>query len=272
MKEARVITSVEGSVALVRLSRPKQHNGIDFDMLHAVIREAKALRKRRDLRAVILHGEGESFCAGLDFKTVMSQPLRAAWHYSKLWQFWQNDFQRWSLAWRRVPVPVIAAIHGNCFGGGLQLALGADIRIATPDARLSFLEAKWGLVPDMGGVALVRELVPIDVAKELVFTGRIVRGDEALKMGLVTHVADDPLAAAEALAAEFMARSPDSVAASKFLLQRAWGGSESSALSEERSCQRRLMGTGNQRLAVRNAMGSRSAEIKAFKPRSGRFD
>jgi len=271
MKETRVTTSVNAGVAHVCLTRPKQHNGIDFDMLHAVIREAKALRKRRDLRAVILHGEGESFCAGLDFKTVMSQPLRAAWHYSKLWQFWQNDFQRWSLAWRRVPVPVIAAIHGNCFGGGLQLALGADIRIATPDARLSFLEAKWGLVPDMGGVALVRELVPIDVAKELVFSGRIVRGDEALEMGLVTHVADDPLAAAQALAAEFMGRSPDSVAAGKFLLQRAWGASERGALGQERAWQRRLMGTANQRIAVRNAMGSRSAEIKAFKPRSGRL-
>ena len=133
--------------------------------------------------------------------------------------FWpiRNQFQRWSMGFRELGVPVIAAIHGNCFGAGLQLALGADMRISTPDARLSVLESKWGLVPDMGGPTLLRELVRVDVAKELTFTGRVLSGEQALRLGLVSHLDSDPLARARLLAEEISARSPDAVAAGKFL-------------------------------------------------------
>jgi enoyl-CoA hydratase/carnithine racemase len=254
----RVRVTIEGAVARVALARPEKHNGVDFAMLRAVLAAQKSLRKRRDVRAVILSGDGPSFCAGLDFKSVLGKPVEATMMLTELWSLRRNVFQAWSMGWRDIGAPVVAVVHGNCFGAGIQLALGADIRIAAPDARLSFMEAKWGLVPDMGGPTLLRELVAIDVAKELAMTGRILTAAEAKALGLVTHVTDDPLAHALRLAAEIETRSPDAVAAAKHLLQEAWTGSEGRALAAERRWQRRLVGTRNQRTAVRR--NQRSAE------------
>ncbi|MEO7387647.1 MAG: enoyl-CoA hydratase-related protein, partial [Gammaproteobacteria bacterium] len=155
----RIRIDVDGPVAQVCLTRPDQHNGMDFRMLDAVSAAARQLRKDRQLRAIILHGEGPSFCSGLDVQAVLGNPAAAVVGLAALLSPSRNRFQDWSMAWRDIGVPVIAAIHGNCFGAGLQLALGADVRIATPDARLSIMEAKWGLVPDMGGTTLLRELV-----------------------------------------------------------------------------------------------------------------
>jgi enoyl-CoA hydratase/carnithine racemase len=263
----RVEVEIRDDVAEVRLDRPEKHNGMDFEMLEAVNAASRALKKKRDVRAVILHGEGPSFCAGLDFKTVLSKPVKAAVGYTWLWWPTRNDFQTWSMGWRELGVPVIAAVHGNCFGAGIQLALGADLRVATPDAKISVMESKWGLVPDMGGAALLRELVPIDVAKELTFSGRVLSGLEALRLGLVTHVDEDPLARARTLAAEFATRSPDALAAAKFLLQEAWSASEAEALSSERRWQRRVIGHANQRVAVKNNMGKAQ---KPYAPRTVR--
>lgn len=249
---------MDGPVALVTLTRPDKHNGMDLRMLDEVRRAARRLRKDRQLRAVILHGEGPSFCAGLDVKSVLGKPAAAALGLISLLSPTRNRFQEWSMAWREVPVPVIAAIHGNCFGAGLQLALGADLRIATPDAQLSVMEIRWGLVPDMGGAALLRELVRIDVAKELAMTGRVISGSEAHVLGLVTHVADAPLEHARALAAEIATRSPDAVAAAKCLLQEAWHGSEDEALAAERRWQRDVIGGRNQRIAVQRNVPRRA--------------
>lgn len=247
---ARVRLSFADDIAHVVLARPEQHNGMDLAMLQAVLDAQKQLRRQKSLRAVILSGDGPSFCAGLDVKSVLQHPLRAGWMYTQLWWPFRNDFQRWSLGWRKLGVPVIACIHGNCFGAGFQLALGADIRYCTPDARLAIMEAKWGLVPDMGGAVLLRELVPLDVAKELTMTGRIFSGVEAKALNLVTHVVDDPLAAARSLVAEIATRSPDSVAASKFLLQQAWRSGDFGAARAERLWQRRLIGFANFRIAL----------------------
>jgi len=246
----RVLIDFEGPVALVTLNRADKHNGVDLPMLDAVIAAQKRLRGMRELRGVILRGAGPSFCAGLDFKSVLGDPKKALASYLQLWRPFRNDFQRWSVGWREVPMPVVALLHGNCFGAGLQLGLGADIRIATPDARLSLMEAKWGLVPDMGGVLLMRELLPIDVAKELAMSGRVVTGEEAGSLGLVTHVDGDPLALGLRILSEMATRSPDSIAASKFLLQDAWLASDAEALRFERRWQRRVMGRRNQRIAM----------------------
>ena len=247
----RVRVDMDGPVALVGLNRAEQHNGMDLRMLDAVRRAARRLKRDRQVRAVIIHGEGPSFCAGLDVKSVLGKPMPAAVALAALLAPGRNRFQEWSMAWREVPAPVIAAIHGNCFGAGLQLALGADLRFATPDARLSVMEVKWGLVPDMGGTALLRELVPLDVAKELAMTGRILSGTEAHALRLVTHVTDTPLEQARALAAEIITRSPDAVAAAKFLLQQSWHATEEEALAAERKWQRRVLAGRNQRIAVR---------------------
>jgi len=262
----RVQIDRDGSIATVRLTRPDKHNGMDFAMLREVVAAQRALRKMRDVRVVILRGDGPSFCSGLDFKSAFEKPMRAAFMASQL--FWpvRNTFQRWSVGFRELGACVIACVHGNCFGAGLQLALGADLRIATPDAKLSVLEAKLGLVPDMGGPTLLRELVPIDVAKELTFTGRIISGEQALALGLVSHVRADPYAYALSLAREIETRSPDAVAAGKFLLQEAYHGGERAALSAERRWQRKLMGRPNQRIAV--ARTRPDAPAQPFQQRS----
>jgi len=246
----RVKIEIQGSLATVTLNRADKHNGMDLPMLEAVRAAAARLRKDKRVRTVLLRGDGPSFCAGLDFKSVFNSTRAKAQGFAALLSPIRNRFQDWSMAWREVPAPVIACIHGNCFGAGIQLALGADIRIATPDAKLSVMESKWGLIPDMGGAALLRELVPIDVAKELAMSGRIVSGAEARDLGIVSHLAGDPVGTAHALAAEFATRSPDAVAAAKFLMQEAFDGSESGALAAERRWQRKLLGSRNQRIAV----------------------
>jgi enoyl-CoA hydratase/carnithine racemase len=246
----RIKVEVRGTLATVTLTRADKHNGMDMAMLDAVRGAAVQLRKDKRVRAVILRGDGPSFCAGLDVKSVFGSAKAAATGFAALWSPVRNRFQDWSMAWREVPAPVIACIHGNCFGAGIQLALGADIRIATPAAKISIMAAKWGLIPDMGGAALLRELVPLDLAKELSMTGRIISGADAHALGLVSHLAADPVAAAHALAAEIETRSPDAVAAAKFLMQQAWSSGESGALAAERRWQRQLLGKRNQRIAV----------------------
>jgi enoyl-CoA hydratase/carnithine racemase len=246
----RVRIEIQGSLATVTLNRGDKHNGMDMAMLDAVRAAALRLKKEKRVRTVILRGDGPSFCAGLDFKSMFGSTKAALTGFTALWSPVRNKFQDWSMAWREVPAPVIACIHGNCFGAGIQLALGADVRIATPDAKVSVMESKWGLIPDMGGAALLRELVPLDLAKELSMTGRIISGAEAHELGLVSHLADDPLDAAHKLAAEIETRSPDAVAAAKFLMQQAWSSGETGALAAERRWQRQLLGKRNQRIAV----------------------
>lgn len=263
----RVRIGMDGDLALVTLARADRHNGMDLAMLDAVRAAARDVARRPGVRAVILHGDGPSFCAGLDVRSVLGNPPAALAAAASLFAPGRNRFQEWSLAWRELPVPVIAAVHGNCLGAGLQLALGADIRVAAPDARLSVMEVKWGLVPDMGGTVLLRELVGIDVAKELALTGRVVTGVEARELGLVTRVAAAPLEAARALAAEIATRSPDAVAAAKFLLQENWLAPEADALGAERRWQRRVIGRRNQRIAVRRNSVPDGEALPPFAPR-----
>ncbi|MBW2400216.1 MAG: enoyl-CoA hydratase/isomerase family protein, partial [Deltaproteobacteria bacterium] len=184
----RVAVAVDNGVADVRLNRADKLNALDAAMFQALAETGSGLASEPSLRAVVLSGEGRGFCAGLD---VGSSEL---------------------------PVPVIAALHGVIFGGGLQIALAADIRLVTPDARLSVMEIKWGLIPDMTGSQTLRRLVRLDVAKELTFTGRIVSGIEAVELGLATRVSDDPHAEALELARGIAGRSPDAIRAGKRLL------------------------------------------------------
>lgn len=254
----------ERGIARVAMTRVASHNGLDFDMVHGLIAAARQISKRRDVRVVILSGDGPSFCAGLDIKAVMGNRRKAIMGYLQLFKPWRNIFQDVNLCWRDLPVPVIAAIHGNCFGAGMQLALAADVRIARADAKLSIMEAKWGLIPDMGGTVLLRNVLPRDVAMELTMTGRIVSGDEAQRLNLVTRVAEDPLKAAEALADEILTRSPDSVAATKRLFDGAWFASEYGALAGERYWQFRLIGGRNQLIAAQRNI--KQADLP-YKPR-----
>jgi enoyl-CoA hydratase/carnithine racemase len=210
---------------------------------------------------VVLHGEGPSFCSGLDVMSIMSMGGGIDGLVKPIRDGVPNWFQRAAYDWIRVPVPVIAAIHGTCFGGGLQIALGADIRIATPDARLSVMEVKWGLVPDMSITRTLPRLVSIDVAKELTFTGRVLSGTDAHDLGVVTHLSDQPLAAAHELAGEIAGRSPHAVRAAKHLFTEAWTGRPEETLALEAELQLGLIGSPNQMAAVTAGLAKQPPEF-----------
>jgi enoyl-CoA hydratase/carnithine racemase len=249
----RVSLAIEGHVATVTLNRPDKHNALDVPMFEAILATAQRLRAARGVRAVVLHGAGPSFCSGLDVASIMqSDPARPGPQAltDRLRGEVPNWFQRASHDWLTLPVPVIAALHGSVLGGGLQIALGADIRIATPAARLSVMEIRWGLIPDMGITRTLPRLVAIDVAKELTFTGRTVGGEEAAALGLVTRLSDDPLAAAHELAGRIAERSPDAVRGAKRLYDLAWTGEAARTLALEAELQLALAGSPNQLAAV----------------------
>jgi enoyl-CoA hydratase/carnithine racemase len=249
MTEQRVRIEVDEHVAVVTLTRPDKHNALDAAMFEGILGAAEQVAATAGVRAVVLHGEGKSFCSGLDVASFLNGPV-------SLDALLERDGRRANVAqractdWLDLPVPVIAAVHGNCFGGGLQIALGADVRIAAADARLSVMEVKWGLVPDMGITNTLPRLARVDVAKELTYTGRIVSGEEAAALGLVTRVADDPLAAARELAAEIAGRSPDAVRAAKRLYDQSWTAPLDDGLLLETELQVGLAGTPNQIAAV----------------------
>jgi enoyl-CoA hydratase/carnithine racemase len=261
MVAQRVRVDVNHHVATVTLSRPDKHNALDPAMFEAIVAAAEQVGATSGVRAVVLHGAGPSFCSGLDLRSLMSGEDGLGGVIDELSGEVPNRFQRVAYDWIALPVPVIAAVHGNCLGGGLQIALAADIRIAAPDARLSVMEVKWGLVPDMSLTQTLPRLVGADVAKELTLTGRILSGNEALALGVVTHVANDPLSAAEELAAEIAGKSPDAVRGVKRLLDQTWNRPPVEGLALEAEIQRRLIGSPNQLAAVTAGLTKQPAQF-----------
>jgi enoyl-CoA hydratase/carnithine racemase len=261
MSAERVSIEVAEHVAIVTLNRPDKHNALDIPMFDAIIGAARQLSADPGVRAVILHGAGPSFCSGLDVTGVMTSSSDGDALTRPLHDPPPNHFQQAAYEWIRAPMPVIAAVHGHCLGGGLQIALGADIRIASPDANLSVLEVRWGLIPDMAITRTLPRLVRIDVAKELTFTGRAFSGAEAHALGVVTRLSDDPLDAARALAAEIAARSPDAVRRAKRLFQEGWSGSPEETMALEARLQLEIAGGPNQLAAVAAGVAKRAAEF-----------
>lgn len=262
MSDDRVQIQVEDHVAEVAMVRSDKHNALDGDMFEAIAAAAERLADEPGLRAVVLHGEGPSFCSGIDVGWLAGGQAEGFGEEAvKRDGFGANLFQRVATAWTEVPVPVIASIQGNCLGGGLQIALGADIRITAPDAKLSIREVHWGLVPDMGITATLPRLLPLDVAKELTYTGRVISGEEATRIGLATRVDPDPLAAARALSAEIAGRSPDAVRAAKKLYEGSWHSGGPAALELESELQFGLIGSPNQMAAVMAGVSKEPAEF-----------
>jgi enoyl-CoA hydratase/carnithine racemase len=254
----RVLCEIKEGVADVRLNRPEKLNALDLLMFEALVETGRSLLQSPGLRSVVLSGEGRAFCAGLDFSSFAALASGAGPERPASRQLFDRDSespanfaQRAAWIWSELPVPVVAAIHGVAYGGGLQIALGADIRYVAPDARLSVMEVKWGLVPDMSGTQTLRHLVRLDVAKELTFTGRVVDGAEAVGLGLATHLSDTPRDAALALAREIAAKSPDAVRAGKRLLSGAFSLGTEEGLRLEQSLQAALVGRPNQVEAVK---------------------
>jgi len=254
----RVVVNVVDGVADVRLNRPDKLNALDNAMFQALVETGVELARDRALRAAVLSGEGRAFCAGLDFasftamgsSTPQAGPARSLLARDAA-ESPANFAQRAAWVWTELPVPVIAAVHGVAYGGGLQIALGADLRLVAPDARLSVMEIKWGLVPDMSGTQTLRRLARLDVVKELTYTGRIVSGTEAVALGLATRAVESPREAALEMAREIASKSPDAIRAAKRLLDASGVVDVAEGLRLEEQLQRSLIGGPNQVEAVR---------------------
>jgi len=255
----RVSVSVEGGVAKVRLNRPDKLNGLDVEMFKAIVAAGEQVGADRSVRAVVLSGEGRSFCAGLDFQSFMAMGQEAVQVLTGERTGPANLAQRVSWIWREIPQPVIAVLQGHVYGGGLQIALGADLRYATPDAKLSVMEVAMGIIPDCGITQTLPGLVRPDVARELTYTGRIVSGEEAATLGLVTRACADPLAAAMETAATIAGRSPHAVRASKRLWNETATLDTPAAFELETALQLPLLGSANQLEAVMAKMQRRPA-------------
>ena len=261
----------DDGVADVRLYRADKMNALDVAMFQALIDTGEMLCRMPNVRAVVISGEGRAFCAGLDTSRFgqmaasanssgpvagsMSKDIAVRTHG------WANAAQHACMVWTQVPVPVIAAVHGVAFGGGLQVALGADLRYVTPDARMCVMEIKWGLVPDMGGALLMRTLMRSDIVRELTYTGRIVSGVEAQALGLATRVCDDPYQEALLTAREMTLKNPHALRAAKRLLTVADQQDPAAVLLAESVEQARLIGSPNQAEAVRANLDKRAPQF-----------
>lgn len=257
-----VTCTVQDGIARVTLDRPDKLNALTLQTLDELVAIAHRLRRDRTLRAVVIDGAGDAFCAGLDFGSVLRQPAKILTSFVPRPWHGTNTFQEACWAWRRIPVPVIAAVHGHCLGGGLQIALAADFRFATPDSQWSVLEGKWGIIPDMTGIRTLAELVGIDTAKRLTMTAEVVSGKEAEALGLVTGVDADPVAAALELAERLKVRSPDQLAAAKRLFNATWTSGPRRTFARERIEQAWLLG-------IRNTKVAREAAAAKVTPQFG---
>ncbi len=264
----RVTIEVQNHVAEVTLNRPEKHNAVDIAMFEALTETGDSLADDASVRAVVLKGAGENFCAGIDLSVFKGGGLDGL--DKKAFQARNgspaNFFQSAAYVWRALPVPVIAAIKGVAFGAGLQIALGADIRYATPDARFSIMEIKWGIIPDMAITATLRDVMPVDRIKEMAYSGRIIAGGDAEKIGLITSVQDDPLDAARGLATEIAGKSPDAIRTIKSLINSAWHDSIEGALRREAELQIKVMAASNHTEAVKANLEKRAPIFQSATP------
>lgn len=260
---ARLQITIKDHVAEVLLDRPEKHNALDMQMFDDLAAAGGRLAAERSVRAVVLTGAGENFCAGIDL-SIFSDPGEAISPASMAPQKDSpaNRFQRAAFAWREVPVPVICAIRGVAFGGGAQLALGADLRYATSDAKISIMEVRWGLIPDLAISVTASNLLREDKLRELAYTGRVVSGSEALEFGLVTAVHDDPLQAARDTARLIASRSPDAIRAMKTLFNERRDLDAGRSLALEAKLQSGIMGQPNQMEAVHANIEGREPDFE----------
>lgn len=255
------ITMEDDGVAQVRMIRADKMNALDPAMFNALLEAGAVLHDMPGLRAVVLSGEGRSFCAGLDLSSMGDPDRRRETPLTERTHGNANAPQQAALQWRKLPVPVIAAVHGVCFGGGLQIACGADIRVVAPDARMAVMEMKWGLIPDMAGYVLWKGAVRDDVLRELTYTNREFTGQQALEYGFATIVDADPLARATAIAHEIGQRNPHAQRAAKRIFNRYLEIDSDEILMAESVEQQAVIGTKNQIEAVMSQMAKRKGEF-----------
>lgn len=255
----RVTISVENHIADVRFNRPEKMNALDPEQIDAIIDATDKLAAMKDVRAIVLSGNGKGFCAGLDMASFTQSSTTGSLTDRSYGN--ANKYQHVVLQWRRLPAPVIVAIHGACVGGGLQFASAADVRIATPDSKLSIMEMRWGLIPDMGSYTTWRSFVRDDILRELTYTNRIFSGEEGKELGFVSHLADDPHAKAMELAAEIAGKNPDAIKAAKRLMNQLPDMNEDEILMMESAEQDKVGKGPNQKEAVMAFMQKRAANF-----------
>lgn len=261
---SRVTITYEDHIAHVRLTRGDKMNAVDQQMIDAIIAAGDEVAAS-SARVVVISGEGKAFCAGIDItglSAMVGKDPTALLMPRTHGEGTTNQWQEVAMVWTRVPVPVIAAVHGVCFGAGLQLALGADIRIASPDAKFAVMEMKWGIVPDMGGMVLLPRLVRGDVLRRLTYTAEHVGAAQAERWGLITEVADDPLAAAMTLAGQIAGKSPSAIRAAKLLIAQAETQDAVTVLDAESRLQAELLGKPDQMEVIAAELGKRPAVFK----------
>lgn len=262
MSETRVVVSHESGVAHVELAREEKRNGLDLAMFDALLAAGEQLRADPHVRAVVLSGRGKSFCAGLDWGAFMTMGAEAGTRLlARTDASPANLAQRACWIWQELDVPVIAAVRGAAMGGGLQLALAADLRYVAPDAQLSVMEVRYGLIPDMSATKTLALLVRPDIARELVWSGRTVGADEAVSIGLATKREDDPVAAAMSTAREIAKRSPHAIRSGKRLMRESAPIDTRAAFLLETELQLALLGSANQMEAVSAAMTKRDGHF-----------
>ncbi|MGI9206153.1 MAG: crotonase/enoyl-CoA hydratase family protein [Woeseiaceae bacterium] len=260
----RVIITIENQVATVTLNRAEKRNAVDMDMFAALIDTAESLARNNSVRAVVLHGDGGHFCAGIDISvfegggSVAELTARMEPRAGSVANFYQSV----ATLWQELPVPVIAALEGTTFGAGFQIAMGADVRYAGQDLQISIMEIKWGIIPDMGITVTVPGVVPQDKARLLAYTGRVLTAVEAQEFGLVTELADNPVVAAHALATEISQKSPDAIRAIKRLTNEAWGQDSAALLRREAELQMAVMAGENMAEAVQAVSEARAPRFK----------
>ena len=261
---ARVIVTYENHIAFVRLTRADKMNAVDQEMIDGIIAAGQEVATS-DARVVVISGEGKAFCAGIDITGLAgmmgknpADVLMPRSHGNGT----TNQWQEVAMIWSRLPIPVIAAIHGVCYGAGIQLALGADIRIATPEAKFAVMEMKWGIVPDMGGMVLLPKLVRSDVLRRLTYTAEPISADQAERWGIITEISEDPLAAATTLAETIVGKSPAAIRTAKQLIAMAETQDAAAVLDAESRLQSELIGQPEQMEVIAAQFGKRPAVFK----------
>ncbi len=259
----RVTISIENHIADARFNRPDKMNALDRDQIDAIMAAGETLANTGGIRCIVLSGEGPAFCAGLDLANFQPGQTNSPLASTLLERTFGNAniFQHIVLSWRRLSAPVIAAVHGPCIGGGLQFASSADIRVIAPDAKLSIMEMRWGLIPDMGSYTTWRSFVRDDVLRELTYTNRIFSGEEAKELGFATHLSADPRTTAMAIATEIASKNPAAIQAAKRLINKLPDMNEDEILLMESAEQDKITGTPNQMEAVFSFMQKRAGNF-----------
>lgn len=260
----RVSIDVAGNIATVTLTRSEKRNALDLDMINAIVEAGESLMERRDIRAVVLCGEGPAFSAGLDtstFQLLIGEVAKSGGIMTRT-HGQSNLFQQAAMVWAELPMPVIAAVHGYAYGGAFQIMLGADVRVAAPDTQFSIMEGKWGLVPDMGGMALMHHLSRGDIIRRLTYTAEVFGAQDAQNWGFITEINDDPMARANALASQIANRSPDAVRRAKTLITASQDMDAADALLLESKAQEGLIGSPNQLESLMAGFEKRSPNFK----------